>query len=56
LYLLARQASIPVIAIHGISDNVVTQKPFFELDHYDPGVESSIDHAISIIELMLHDI
>jgi purine-nucleoside phosphorylase len=56
LYLLARQANIPAIAIHGISDNVVTQKPFFELDHFDPAVESSIDHAITIIETMLHDI
>lgn len=53
LYLLARQAGIPAIAIHGISDNVVTQKPFYELEQYDSGIEVSIDKAISIVEAML---
>ncbi len=53
LYLLARQAAIPTIAIHGISDNVVTQKPFYELEHYDAGVEIGIDKAISLVEAIL---
>ncbi len=53
LYLLARQAAIPTIAIHGISDNVVTQKPFYELEHYDAAVEIGIDKAISLVEAML---
>nr|MDO8085789.1 hypothetical protein [Candidatus Sigynarchaeum springense] len=53
LYLLARQATIPAIAIHGISDNVVTQKPIFELEHYDAGIEIGIDKAISLVEAML---
>ena len=53
LYLLARQAAIPAIAVHGISDNVVTQKPFYELEHYDAGIETAIDKAISLVEAML---
>jgi purine-nucleoside phosphorylase len=53
LYLLARQAAIPAIAIHGISDNVVTQKPFYELEHFDAGIETGIDKAISLVEAML---
>jgi purine-nucleoside phosphorylase len=53
LYLLARQATIPAIAVHGISDNVVTQKPFYELEHYDAGIETAIDKAISLVEAML---
>ncbi|MEX2681778.1 MAG: hypothetical protein Q6373_009260 [Candidatus Sigynarchaeota archaeon] len=53
LYLLARRAAIPAIAIHGISDNVVTQKPIVELDRYDAGIEIGIDKAISLVETML---
>jgi purine-nucleoside phosphorylase len=53
LYLLARQAAIPAIAVHGISDNVVTQKPFYEMEHYDAGIETGIDKALSLVEAML---
>ncbi|MBN2153893.1 MAG: hypothetical protein JW839_20720 [Candidatus Lokiarchaeota archaeon] len=53
LYLQARQAGIPAIAIHGISDNVVTQKPFYELEHYDAAIEIGIDKAISVVEGIL---
>jgi purine-nucleoside phosphorylase len=53
LYLIARQAAIPAIAVHGISDNVMTQKPFYELEHFDAGIETAIDKAISLVEATL---
>lgn len=53
IYLLGAAWSIPVIAIHGISDNLTNQKPFFELDHYDSAIETGIVKSIDLIEAIL---
>nr|MDO8109069.1 hypothetical protein [Candidatus Sigynarchaeota archaeon] len=56
LYLLCRLSQIPAIAIHGISDNLAMQKPFYELDHYDPGIEQGIEKVIGLLESMMSQI
>ncbi|HME52912.1 MAG TPA: hypothetical protein VKM55_11890 [Candidatus Lokiarchaeia archaeon] len=54
MYLLGAAWNIPVIAIHGITDNLITdKKPFFELEHYNPGIETGLTKSIEIIESML---
>ena len=56
LYLLGKFYSVPVVAIHGISDNVITQKPFYEGESYDPKIEKGIENCILILEKMLEKI
>jgi len=54
IYLLGAAWNIPALAIHGISDNLITdEKPFFELEHYDPGIETGIEKSIDIIERLM---
>ncbi|MHA1369574.1 MAG: phosphorylase family protein [Promethearchaeota archaeon] len=50
IYFLGKLFKIPAIAIHGISDNLLTQKPFYELDHLDPGVSEGIKKACRLME------
>lgn len=52
IYLLCAAWKIPAIAICGISDNLANQKPFYELDYYDPSIETGIKKSIDIIEKM----
>ena len=56
LYFLGRLFNIPVIAIHGISDNLITQKPFYELERYDPGIENGISDACDLLEALIQAI
>jgi uridine phosphorylase len=57
IYLLGAAWNIPAIAIHGISDNLATdKKPFFELDHYDPALETGIEKSVDLVESFLPDI
>ncbi|MFX0099015.1 MAG: hypothetical protein ACFFCS_05495 [Candidatus Hodarchaeota archaeon] len=53
LYFLGKLFKIPTIAIHGISDNLMTQKPFYEMESYDPAIEAGIKHACDLLEKML---
>lgn len=49
IYLLGAVHGLTVAAIHGISDNVITQPPFYELEKFDPGIETGIERAIDVL-------
>ncbi|MHA1682311.1 MAG: nucleoside phosphorylase [Promethearchaeota archaeon] len=53
IYLLSKLHAIPAIAIHGISDNLMDEKPFYELEHFDPAVETGIDNCILALKKAL---
>ena len=55
IYLLGALHGLHVAAIHGISDNVITHPPFFELERFDPGIESGIKRAIDVLVAALPD-
>lgn len=56
LYFLGRLFNVPAIAIHGISDNLITQKPFYESESYDPAMEKGIRDACDLLEAFLQAI
>ncbi|MBD3187635.1 hypothetical protein GF325_12445 [Candidatus Bathyarchaeota archaeon] len=50
IYLLAREHGMKAIALHVISDNLITEKAFYKLDRINPALEPGLERTLSLLE------